>query len=77
MYYSYPCPACGKVFYTFNDYREYAAKILYHGIKQHMADYKEDEKEHEMDERPDIEEEQMYHIAKESEEAPSSAYELR
>lgn len=77
MYYSYACPACGKVYYTFNEYRETAAKILYNGIKKHLIDYGEDEQEYELDERPDIEEDQMYYLAKESDEVPYAGYELR
>lgn len=76
MYYSYTCPSCGKVFYTYNDYRETAAKILHRGIMKHMKDYGEDIAMYDMDERPDIEEEQMYHSVKETKEAPYAAYEL-
>lgn len=77
MYYSTTCPSCGKVFYIFNDYRETASKILYHGIMKHMKDYGENVAMYDMDERPDIEEEQMYHAIKESQEAPDAAYELK
>ena len=42
MFYSYPCPVCGKVFYTFNQSREEAAQTMYSGLEKHIQDYQEE-----------------------------------
>jgi hypothetical protein len=76
MYYSFPCPYCGKIFYTFNDSKEQAAQTLYAGIKQHLISYGEDDKEHTFDEPPEIETNQMYAAMSESSEAPAGGYQL-
>ena len=76
MYYSFPCSYCGKVFYTFNDSKEQAAQTLYAGIKQHLISYNEDDKEHDFDEPPKIEVNQMYASMAESSEVPSGGYQL-
>lgn len=49
MYYSYPCPVCGKIFYTFSDYKQQAAQTLYNGIEKHMKDYTENKKDYVLD----------------------------
>lgn len=49
MYYSHACPVCGKVFYSFNDDRYKAADALAAGIKQHLIDYNEDDRETDFD----------------------------
>lgn len=76
MYYSYPCSYCSRVFYTFNDNKEQAAQILFNGIKQHLISYGEDDKEHQFDEDPSIEANQMYTGMTESSEPPAGGYQL-
>jgi hypothetical protein len=76
MYYQYPCPYCGKVFFTHNTNKEQAAEILFHGIKKHQAEYGEDEREHTMDEGEHHEVNQMYQAITGTTEAPSGGYEL-
>lgn len=75
MYYSYPCPYCGKVFYTFNTNREQASHTLYQSIKQHLIDYNEDHKEYEMDDGEQADSNQIYSGMSESNEPPAGGYE--
>lgn len=77
MYYSHACSYCSKVFYTYNENKEQAAKTLYEGIKQHLKDYDEDHKEYQFDEAPEIEANQMYKAMNESSAPPSGGYELK
>ncbi len=77
MYYSFPCPYCRKVFYTFSDNKEEASRILYSGIKSHQKDYGEDEKEYTMDdEYITTEINRVYANLSQSHEKPSGGYEL-
>lgn len=76
MYYWYPCSYCGRVFYTFQNYKETAAEVLFNGIKNHLVEYNEDDSEYEFDDRPDLEVNQMYYAMHESLEPPYGAYEL-
>jgi len=76
MYYSYPCSYCRKVFYVFNDNKQYAAELLYEGIKKHLINYDEDHKEYKFDEAPQIEAEQMYSVMTETSERPQGGYAL-
>ncbi len=77
MYYSHTCSYCTKVFYTYNDSREHAAKILYTGIKKHLIDYDEDHKEYKFDDGPQVDTNEVYAEIGESDEAPSGGYELK
>mgnify|MGYP007068586798 CR=1 FL=1 len=36
------------MFYTYNSDRSKAAETLYYGVKKHLVDYGEDEKEHQL-----------------------------
>ncbi len=74
MYYSHPCSYCTKVFYTFNDNKTAAATVLFNGIKKHLTDYSEDDKEHQFDEDPSIEVNQVYAAMTESNEPPAGGY---
>jgi hypothetical protein len=76
MYYVRSCSFCSKVFYTYNNNREEAAKALYNGIKKHLIEYNEDDREYEFDEYPEKEEDQMYYEMQEAEEPPVAGYEL-
>lgn len=76
MYYYHYCPYCGKMFYTFANRKQDAAWTLFHGIKKHMIDYNEDDKEFTMDEAESIEEWQMYKIMIETTDEPKGGYEL-
>lgn len=76
MYYSYPCSYCGKTFYTFQKNKQYAAEVLYEGIKQHLINYDEDHKEYKFDEAPTIEVRQMYSAMTETSTKPSGGYPL-
>lgn len=76
MYYSYNCPYCSKVFYTFNSDKNAAAGVLYNGIKKHLIDYDEDSKEHEFDDPPEVEANQVCAAIAEFAERPSGGYEL-
>ncbi len=76
MFYSHPCSYCTKVFYTFNDSKYEAAKILYAGIKKHLMDYDEDHKEYDFDDGPSIDTNEVYNAMVESQYRPSGGYEL-
>ena len=76
MYYARQCSYCSKVFYTYNDNQEEAARILYNGIKKHLIEYGEDDREYEFDEYPEKEENQMYYEMKEMSEPPVAGYVL-
>lgn len=76
MYYTRKCSYCLKMFYTFHDNKEYAAKILYQGIKKHLKDYGEDDREYEFDDYPENEENQMYYEMEELTTPPAGAYEV-
>lgn len=76
MYYSHKCTYCGKVFYTFNANQETAANTLYNGIKSHLKEYGEDEKEHELDDSVYEDVNQIYSGLDQSNDVPSGGYEL-
>lgn len=77
MYYAHNCSYCNKLFYTYQDNRERASEVLYHGIKKHLIDYGEDHKEYEFDEAPEIEINQLYRSIVELSDEPSGGYELK
>lgn len=77
MYYSHDCTYCHKVFYTYNSDRHAAASTLYYGIKKHLVDYNEDEKEHELDDGPSMDIAQIEGAMTELADAPAGAYELK
>ncbi len=75
MYYSHTCSHCSKVFYTYNEDKELAAKTIYDGIEAHMKDYKEEEDStfyHNQEQDTN----RIYSEISESEEAPSGGYQL-
>lgn len=76
MYYSHTCTYCSKVFYTYNENQESAANTLYVGIKAHLKEYGEDEKEHELDDGAYEDVNQIYSEMDESAEPPTGGYEL-
>ena len=76
MYYSHSCTYCSKLFYTFNENKETAAQTLYAGIKAHLKDYGEDEKEHQLDDGAYEDINQIYSEVIEAEDAPSGGYQL-
>lgn len=76
MYYLRSCTYCTKIFYTYHNNREQAAKIIFEGLKAHLIEYDEDHKEYQLDETPEIEIDQMYYEVIESEEEPAGGYEL-
>ena len=75
MYYSFPCTYCGKVFYAFGD-KTTASATLYSGIKKHLTEYGEDDKEHQLDDGPSADTAEIYAAMIESTEAPSGGYQL-
>ena len=77
MYYSYPCPYCARVFYTFNNNKETAAASLYANIKQHLKDYNEDDKEHILDDGPEKDINEIYADVTQSNEVPAGGYEIK
>jgi hypothetical protein len=77
VYYSYPCSHCSKIFYTYNDDKELAAQTLYSGIKQHLIDEGEDDKETKFDETPENVTNEIYAEVTEASAAPSGGYELK
>ena len=77
MYYSYPCPYCKKVFYTFSDSRDQAAQILDVGIMQYAKDYTEDHKSYELEQEPETETNYIYNKMAESKTYPTGGYELK
>lgn len=76
MYYSHPCSYCSRIFYTFNEDKFQAAKTLYSGIKQHLSEYGEDDKEHQFDDGPEIDTNEVYAAMTESNDPPAGGYEL-
>jgi hypothetical protein len=76
MFYSHPCSYCNKIFYTFTDSKEQAAKILFDGIKQHLIEYQEDDKESEFDHGPEIGTNDVYSTMTETKDRPTGGYEL-
>ena len=76
MYYSHSCSYCTKLFYTYQDSKEEASRVLFEGIKGHLVEYGEDHKEYMFDEDPEIEINQMYEAMEEGEEKPAGDYEL-
>lgn len=77
MYYSHSCSVCSRVFYTYNNNKEQAARTIYYGIKQHLIDYNEDNRESEFDEGADIDIDEVYNGLTESEFPLSGGYELK
>jgi hypothetical protein len=49
MYYSLPCPACGRIFYLHSSHPETASEMLYDAIRKHLEEYNEDYREYDMD----------------------------
>lgn len=76
MYYSHTCTFCSKVFYTSNDNKETAANTLCAGIKAHLKEYGEDEKEHVLENGKTLDTNLIYSEMIGDEEAPSGGYEL-
>jgi hypothetical protein len=76
MYYSQPCSHCSKIFYTYNSNKETAARTLYAGIKQHLIDSDEDDKETKYDDGPTEDTNEVYGEMTESNDPPSGGYEL-
>ena len=76
MYYSQTCSYCNKVFYTFNDNKERAAETLYAGIKEHLIDSGEDEKETKFDDGPTEDTNEVYSEMAGNNEPPTGGYEL-
>jgi hypothetical protein len=74
MYYSFPCTYCQRVFYTYDSDKHRAARTLYRTIKQHLIDYKEDEKEYELDDGEQLDTNQIYDEMKTSLHAPAGGY---
>lgn len=78
MYYSYSCPVCSKVFYTFNDYQQKAAETLYYGVEKHMKDYGESTRDYTLDHPDKVYEDiqTVYSNLVATQDVPSGAYEL-
>lgn len=76
MYYAHSCSYCTKVFYTYQDRKEDAAKILYTGIKKHLIEYDEDHKEFKFDDGVEVDTNEVYYELTEHIEPPSGGYEL-
>lgn len=79
MYYSYSCPVCGKIFYTFNQNQEEAAQTVYNGLEKHMQDYQEEESGYDsLDHTGKAFEDQnaVYSGMSSSSEAPAGGYNL-
>jgi hypothetical protein len=77
MYYSFPCPYCRRLFYTYTNNKHQAASTLYYGIKRHQKEYGEDEKEHTLDdEYITTEINRIYTRLNASDDEPSGAYEV-
>ncbi len=74
MYYSYKCPYCGRVFYTYDTNKERASRTLYFTIKQHLIDYNEDHKEYVLDDGEEADSDQIYEEMVESNIAPPGGY---
>lgn len=75
MFYSYRCTYCGRLFYTFSNSKEAASHVLYRAIKEHLIEYNEDDKEHEMDDGESIDSNEIYYHIVESNEKPAGGYE--
>ena len=77
MYYVHPCSYCNKVFYVYRTDKMQAAEALYQGIKSHLIEWGEDDREYEFDDYPEKEINQMYYSMKEMNDPPHGAYEIR
>lgn len=75
MYYSHTCSYCSKLFYTYNEDKDLAAKTLYAGIEAHMKEYNESE-DASFYHDPELDTNRIYSEIVESSEEPSSGYEL-
>jgi hypothetical protein len=60
MYYSFKCTYCGRAFYTYDRNRHQASVTLYRAVKNHLIEYNEDHKEHEMDDGEQEDSNQIY-----------------
>ena len=76
MYYSHRCSYCTKIFYTHNDSKHQASKILYREIKKHIIDYNEDHKEYDFDDGEKIDSNEVYSAISETNHPPAGGYEL-
>lgn len=76
MYYSQSCSYCNKIFYTYNNNKDRAAQTLAAGIKEHLVESGEDEKEHKYDDGHREDSNEIYGEMHESNEPPSGGYEL-
>lgn len=77
MYYVHPCSYCRKVFYVYAHDKMQAAEALYRGIKAHLIEWNEDNREYEFDDYPEKEINQMYYAMQEMNDPPQGAYEIR
>ena len=65
------------MFYTYNNDKEIASQTLYNGIKQHLIEEGEDDKETKFDDTPENLTNQIYAEVTGTAEAPSGGYELK
>ena len=77
MYYSHPCSYCGRIFYIYHTNKEQASRVLYEGIKKHLIEYNEDDREYDFDDGPQQDSDEVYYAVEESDEPPAGGYELR
>ncbi len=76
MYYSHTCPYCGKVFYTYNEDKELAARAIYEGIKGHEKEYDEEKKDFTFTHGEEYDTDQIYEELEESDDTPSGGYQV-
>ena len=51
--------------------------MLYEGIKKHLIEYNEDDREYDFDDGPQQDSDEVYYAVEESDEPPAGGYELR
>lgn len=74
MYYTFKCTYCGRAFYTYDRNRHHASVTLYRAVKNHLIEYNEDHKEHEMDDGEQEDSNQIFAEMKETATPPVGGF---
>lgn len=78
MYCSQPCSYCNKVFYVYEGSDKYkASERLYYGIKKHLDEYDEDDREYKYDDGLVKDSKEIFDEMVETNKRPLGGYEVR